>query len=181
MKIHDKTSDEFDDNAFKVEATKPYPMRKDDIEREESMCTVPYTVHTVHSSKERRLPVEIRMRRSIHDTVGEYCGKDMTYGQFYEEAAILFMDINPKSGMSLNVINPQMDENTIEDRMDELICIGNLEDFIRDVKRCISAGGNGLHHSKIKKLRKIINECKKINNRGEKLNKLINEALNYVN
>ena len=176
MTNHTKPDRVIEDNAFKEENSIPSVMRETIPNKKKQDSTV-HTVHTVH--REKRVPIEIRMRRSIHENVGRYCGKSLSFGDFYEQAAILFMEINPKYESPINVSRPLIYDNDLEQNLSEIIYIGDLEDWL-DVVRPIVNQGITLHKSKIKTLRAIIKECKKLNTRSEKLNQLLQEALEYA-
>jgi len=159
----------------------PQENRKECKEREENACNAVHTVHTVHSNSEKRRPIEVRMRDAIHKTVGRYCDfAEITIGQFYEEAAILFMDLNPINGTLLVVekLEKRVDDNDLEARVSDLFYIVELEDFIERVDE-IKRSGVNIHRSNIKKLLNILKDCKKINNRSERLDTLMNQALSY--
>jgi len=150
-------------------------------EREENTCNAVHTVHTVHSNSERRRPIEVRMRGAIHKTVGRYCGfAEITIGQFYEEAAILFMDLNPVNGSLFVVEKPEkrVNDNGFEERMGELICIDELEDFIERVDK-IKNSGVEIHRSNVKTLLKILKNCNKISQRSQHLETLMSAAMSY--
>lgn len=115
------------------------------------------------------------MRRSIHNVVAKYCGKDMTFGQFYEEAAILFMDWNQKEYTPLLVSKTERVVDDLDEQIQEIICIDDLETFFKPLKP-----GMRLHVNKKKKLFKLLKECKKVNNRGDRLEELMKEALSYL-
>ena len=149
-------------------------------EREENVCSTPHTPHTLHT-KEKRQPINIRLRRSLHDVFMKYCvGSDMTAGQFYEEAAILFIDLNPVIGSVFVFEKPerQTRNNGFEDRMGELICIDELEDFVERVDK-IKNSGVEIHRSNVKTLLKILKECNKIKTRSEHLETLMSAAMSY--
>lgn len=138
-------------------------------------CTVPCTVHTVHN--EKRFPTEIRLRRTIHEVVKRYCGNSgITLGDFYEGAAILFMDLNPVEFFGVNLITPERRQQALDDQLREIVCIDELEGFIENVKTL----RNGLHVSRKKEGIAILKNCEKINNRSERLEALIQEAIEYI-
>ena len=149
-------------------------------EREENVCSTPHTPHTLHT-KEKRQPINIRLRRSLHDVFMKYCaGADMTAGQFYEEAAILFIDLNPVIGSIFVFEKPerQTRNNDFEERMGELICIDELEDFVERVDK-IKNSGVEIHRSNVKTLLNILKECNKIKTRSERLETLMSKAMSY--
>lgn len=143
--------------------------------KSKSYSTV-HTVHTVHS--EKRLPVEVRMRRSIHDVIRRYCGNaDMTIGEFYERSAILYMDLNPVEFFGANIIIPDRRQQNIDDQLREIISVEELKDFI-DKTAVLK---KPFHISKKKEAISILKECSKINNRSEELETLIREVMNLIN
>ena len=104
----------------------------------------------------------------------------MTAGQLYEEAVILFMDLNPVIGSPLVIEKPEgrARNNDFEARMSELICIDEMEDFVERVDG-IKRSGVEIHRSNIKKLLKILKECNKIKNRSQRLEALMDKAMSY--
>jgi len=71
---------------------------------------VPHTYYTVSTvkythKKEQRIPISIRVRNSVHSGVSTYCRMSgMTIGEFYELAAIAYMEKNPVDGLTI-IIN----------------------------------------------------------------------------
>lgn len=150
---------------------------RESIEIDRDRYSTVRTVHTVHTIKEKRLPIEIRLRKSIHSNVMTYCAlARMTAGQFYEEAAILFMDLNPVEGAVLIVEKPNKEDPSLKDRMLELMLIPELERWIGSTENV----SGKLHPNKIKRLYKIIEQSGKIYNKSDKMQELLEEALNRV-
>ena len=134
-----------------------------------------HTVHTVHH--EPRFPVEIRMRKSIHGVVRRYCGNsDMSFGEFYERAAIMFMDVNPVEFFGANVIMPEICQQNIDDQLREIICVDELQDFLSKAKLVKGT----LHVSKKKTAIGILKECSKINKRSDELEALMYEVMEVI-
>lgn len=145
-------------------------------------CNAYNAYNAYNGINERRVSQCIRIRPSIHKAVGSYCHDTrMNIGEFYEEAALTYFQINPppeRGGEIIIVRDSGVVDKSVEDRMTELICIGELEAFLDGMRR--SHRVNGIHHSKIKKLKVILSECEKIPSRGDELNGLIKEAVEYV-
>ena len=100
----------------------------------------------------------------------------MTGGQFYEEAGIMFMDINPPPMAKMHkIIVPERNGYDLDEQIQEIICIDDLETFFKPLTT-----GMKLHVNKKKKLFKLLKECKKVNNRGDRLEELMKEALTYI-
>lgn len=152
---------------------------RESIERREEECSVAHTPHTLHNNKEQRHPINIRIRRSIHNIFMEYCGTDMTAGQFYEEAGILFMDLNPKDRSIFIVEKPQRNNLSVKGRMLTMICTQELEDVIPVLKR-LTDNGRKIHKNLLERLSKTFDKCYKINTPNAELKVLIEEALKYV-
>ena len=148
------------------------PSYSNNIDREidRDRCSV-YTTHTtLHSIVEQRKAVQVRMKPTIHKVVGRYCGKDISLGQFYEEAAILFMELNPKDGVYLNVEKPERNNKNMDDRIQEMICVSDLSEFLQGKRKPL--------HKKIqRRILGLLKECRKVNNRGEELTALMMEAM----
>ena len=135
-----------------------------------------YTTHTTHTTlHEERKPIQIRMRQSVHDAVGRYCGKEMTYGQFYEEAAILFMDLNPVNGALLIVEKPKQHDPSFEDSLQEMIIIDEIEELLDNLRRI-----NGkIHYKRKKDFLGIVKQYQKIKVPSDRLQRLVREAKSY--
>jgi len=144
-----------------------------------------YNAYNAYNDKmEKRLNHCIRLKPSIHRAVKNYCHDTrMNIGRFYEEAAITFFQINPPPETGSLIMVVKEDEihknNSLEQSLSEIICIGDLEEWLDSV-RPLKHQGIELHKSKIKTLRDIIRECKKLNTRSDKLEQLLEEALDYV-
>jgi len=146
---------------------------------EEKRCSV-YTTHTtLHNNKEERIPVQIRMRRSVHKVVGNYIKKTMSYGQFYEEAAILFMDINPKEFSPLVVEKLERPrQNGVQGRMQELVCVDEFTEFVELL------GRDNPDNQRLRSIRRgqfieLLKKCEKIKTWGDQLVALIEEVETY--
>ena len=148
--------------------------RIDQDRKEKSYSTV-RTVHTVHPP-EVRVPTEVRMRRSIHNAVMRYCGSErITAGQFYEEAAILLMGMEPINGVHVITVRPPERERNLDEELQEIICIEKLENFIETKKPFKGK----LHVNSKDSLLKILRECRKVKNRSAELEALMTEAMAY--
>jgi len=134
------------------------------------------TVHTVHTVHEKRVPIEIRMRKSIHDAVGRYIRNSMTHGQFYEEAAILFMDINPPlNSAPITVIRLENKDQSLDDALQEMIVLDVLTVFLERLRQIKGV----IHVSNKKNFRGIIKEYQKVKSPSDNLIKLMKEAKSY--
>lgn len=159
-------------------------LREEDTPREyreidRKLNTTPHTPHTPHN--EKREATQIRLRKSIHKAVSEYChDARMGIGQFYEEAAILFIDVNPPP-MRNPVILEKLErrDNSPRDRMLSMICKKELEEIIPALKT-LSDNHREIPKRLLEKLTKTFDKCYKITTPSEELNLLILEALEYV-
>lgn len=136
-----------------------------------------YTTHTTHTTlHEERKPIQIRMRQSVHDSVGRYCGKEMTYGQFYEEAAMLFMDVNPKPlPHNITLVRLERHDQGFEDSLQEMIVVDELEELLGKLRLV-----NGkIHRTRKKDFLGIVKEYKKVKTPSENLQTLMREAKSY--
>ena len=150
---------------------------KENIGMNEYRCNVLHTLHTLHEKRNVR---SIRMRDSIHESVSRYCAfADITIGQFYEESAILFMDLNPVNGTVLNVEHPRKNGVSLKDRMLDMICVGELNDMIPSLRKTRERGYD-IHKNLLEGMRKIFDKCYKINEPSDELSRLIEEALSYL-
>jgi len=119
------------------------------------------------------------MRKSVHGVVGTYLEKTMTYGQFYEEAAILFMDLNPKDFSPLVVeqlARPR--QNGVQDRMQELVCIDEAMELV-ELLISDNPENQRKRHSRRKQFIELLKNCNKIKTWGDTLISLIEEAETY--
>ena len=122
------------------------------------------------------MPTEIRMRRSIHDAVMRYCGSErITAGQFYEEAAVLLMGIEPINGVNIIAVKPPERERNLDDELQEIICIEKLEKFIEEV----ADFKHRLHVNRKDELLKLLKECRKVKKRSPELDALMDEVMTY--
>jgi len=139
--------------------------------------TTPHTPHTLHPP-EKREPTQIRLRRSIHEAVAKYCGLErIMIGQFYEEAAIMFMDLNPpKAAPPIMVVQRGERGQSLDEELQEIICVDELRDFLEGVRQL----KNSLHVTRKKEGITILKNCNKVNNRGEELEALMREAILYI-
>jgi len=167
------------DNPFKGEEGSNSTMEKTNTSKQNNLCSAIHTLHTLHGKNE---PINIRMRKSFHEAFMRYCNlTGMKAGRFYEQAGLLFMDINPIDGVMIVVENTENGsvQTSIEDKMTEIIIIGELEEWLEIVRPLVNQGVE-LHKSKIKSLRQIVRETKNLNTRSDKLNQLLQEALEYA-
>ena len=148
---------------------------RESIEIDKKSYSTVHTVHTVHSNSEKRTSVQIRMRKSIHETASRYCAfARMNIGQFYEEAVILFMDLNPMDG-TLLIVERNERESCLDDQIEEVILIDEFEDAMR-----VLSPERKLHINKKKRLAKLLRRCQKLNQRGERLEELMKTAVSYL-
>ena len=152
---------------------------KEYIGMNEYRCSTPHTPHTLHSKGEKRTPINIRLRRSIHNAVMTYCGNEVTAGQFYEEAAILFMDLNPKQEAFVVIERPYKNGVSLKDRMLDMICVGELTEIIPRLKHASEKGYN-IHKNVLESMRKIFDKCYRVSEPSKELSSLIEEALSYI-
>ncbi len=154
----------------------PYPfIIERDREIETDRQTTPHTPHTPHYFKEKRKPIHIRMRESIHIAAMSYCSKtNMTAGQFYELSGIDYMKNNPPpEDEAITVIAPCEQEQGFDDKLQEVICVHDLESCLKTMPE------KPVHIAYKKKLLRILKECRKVNNRGDRLTELLEEAKQY--
>lgn len=161
-----------------------YPLResldREDIDIDKKRCHALHTLHTLHRKEEKRTQICVRMRKSIHDAVGKYCAiENMTIGQFYEEAGILFMDINPPTNAKLIVNKVEVSQTDLKERVLQQICMNEAE-TLADNLRKISNQGNGIHPNKLQSIYKFFKEYTKLSNPPDELNALVEEILSYV-
>lgn len=155
----------------------PSPSIREYREIDRDSCNALHTVHTVHNNIESRSPVEIRMRKSVHAVFMDYCHRvKITAGQFYEEAGILFIDINPPPmGTVFNIVTHENGEQNLDDQLEEIILIEELSSEMKHLHR-----GKTIHVTKKKRLVKLLKRCQKLDIRGDKLEALMKEAMKYI-
>ena len=117
------------------------------------------------------------MRKSVHEVVGNYINKSMSYGQFYEEAAILFMDINPKEFNPLVVEKPSR-HNNIKDEMQEFICLEDMREFVVRLKKD-DPDNTHLLRARRKNFIELLNDCNKVKIWGDELIALVIKARSH--
>ena len=151
---------------------------RESIEIEQKQCNAIHAIHALHEN-EKRYNRSIRLRDSVHRAVKQYCGvAQMTMGQLYESGALMFMQVNHVAGVFLNVENTENNHQTDDDWMLDLICIGDLEDFI-ELMDTLIRNGTPIHKIRMKQFLVILRECKKVKKRSQKLDSLISKARSY--
>lgn len=100
----------------------------------------------------------------------------MTGGQFYEEAGILFMDINPPPMAKVHkIIIPDKGEVSLDDQIEEVILIDELQEVVK-----LLPPEKKLHVLHKKKLAKLLKRCQKLNQRGDTLEELMKEVISRL-
>lgn len=89
------------------------------------------------------------------------------------------MDLNPVDGTILVVEKNSLRDSSIKDRMLNMICIQELQEFVPVLKRSKEEGFK-LHRVFLDRLRKTFDKCYKVGEPTEELNRLIEEALEYI-
>ena len=148
------------------------------IDMDGKRCSVAHTTHTLHSNKENKTPINIRMRRTRHERNMKYCAlAEMDAGTFYEKASSLYIQINPVDGMVLVVEKPS-DTHRIrgfDDELQEMIVRDDLDTLLSKLKQV-----NGpLHISKKKQFLSVIKQYQKLNTPSDELRELMHEAKGY--
>lgn len=135
-----------------------------------------YTTHTTLHGKEERMPIQVRMRRSIHNAVVRYCGAaGINIGKFYESSVIQMMMLEPVEFTPLLVIKPEPRENNLDDQIEEVILIDELQEVVK-----LLPPEKKLHVLHKKKLAKLLKRCQKLNQRGDPLEKLMKEVISRL-
>ena len=173
------TDSKYNDNSFKEEHHLSSPMTHENIGIKINHGSVVTTLPTL-PIKESRLPYSFKIRKSIYKSATKYRGlSGMNWREFLERSLIQYMEVNPIDGLLVMVNSPENRKVNRDDRMLDIICVGEVESFIKEVKPLVEQGCK-LHKSKAVKLFKILNKSKKIKNMSNKLDKLLDEALEYV-
>lgn len=110
----------------------------------------------------------------------KYCAiTGMTAGDFYEKAGVLYMDVNPApDGVVLFVSRPE-GRSDLKDRMVIQICVQELQELVDGFGR-YHAQGLPFPRSLMERLCRVFDKCYKVSNPSDELNRLVEEALNYV-
>lgn len=157
--------------------------KEENIEGVEDKCSAPHTPHTLHhyNKEDRREPINIRIRRAIHDQFMKYCAlTDMTAGQFYEQAGILFMDLNPPPEPNLLIISKPKQKNTsIRDKVKSSILVKKLKPIVAAFRN-LKQRGVEPPIALIENLDVMFKKYDKISHPTDELNTLIEEAIEYV-
>ena len=142
--------------------------------RLENTCNAYNAYNAVHN--EKRDNHCIRLKPSIHKAVRGYCGiAQLNIGELYEKAALLFMDLNPVDWIILNVEKPNERRTSLDDELQEIICIEKLEKFIEEV----ADFKHRLHVNRKDELLKLLKECRKVKKRSSELDALMDEVMTY--
>ena len=137
-----------------------------------------YNTHNAYNGiQEKKVNHCVRYKPSTHRAVKEYCGTRITMGQFFEEAAVLFIQINPTDRVIVNLENPERRDVSVKDRMLTLICTQELEEHIFTLK---SLNGAKVHKKFLGRISKTFDKCYKISNPTDELSNLIEGVLKYV-
>jgi hypothetical protein len=161
------------------DATPSHDPKREYREIEIDQCNAYNAYNAYNHIKEKRDNHCIRLRPSIHTAVKNYCGRDMSIGQFYEEAAILFMDVNPSDRTVLVVERPERPrQNNIKDEMKSFVCLDSMRDFVEKIEEDDT---DNLRLLKIRreKFIELLNDCDKIKTWGDELNELIVKARSH--
>ena len=137
------------------------------------------TVRTVHDN-EIRAPTEIRLRRSIHRAVKQYCvSEHINIGQLYEEAVILFMDLNPIDFNPINITKQErVTKSSIQSEMQEFVCLDDMREFVERLGRDDKTNNNLYKIRRIKFI-ELLKECNKVKIWGDELSALVMQARNH--
>ncbi len=148
-------------------------------ELEQKQCNVRRVRLTLHDN-EKRVPITIRMRDSVHTAVARHCGgSGIRIGQFYESSVILSMEVDPVEFSPIMVTMPaQPRQIDLRVKVQELICIDDLNLFIGDVDE-LDHSNVVMMQSKKRKLAKILKECYKIKEWNEEISELAEKAMSY--
>ena len=133
------------------------------------------TQHTPQHTTETRKPIQIRMRNSVHEAVSRYCGNDLTLGEFYEKAAILYMQVNPKEYVYLSPLYLDARDKSMDNRVQDMICVDKFEKFVEKLKQL--NGALRINHKE--ELLKLVKESQKVNFKSDRLTSLREEAMSY--
>lgn len=168
-----------DDNSYKGESPISPPMTgEDNLHITHKQCSV-HTTHTTLHKNEERKPIQIRMRKSVHKTVGGYIEKTMSYGVFYERAAILYMDVNPVDRTILVINGAESETTDLDQLMLIMECTQELEEMLIRLKRMISQGVK-FQKKTLADLRKVFAKCRKVKNKSDDMETMIREAITLV-
>jgi len=115
------------------------------------------------------------MRNSVHEAVSRYCGNDLTLGEFYEKAAILYMQVNPKEYVYLSPLYLDTRDKSMDNRVQDMICVDKFEKFVEKLKQL--NGALRINHKE--ELLKLVKESQKVNFKSDRLTSLREEAMSY--
>lgn len=151
--------------------------REEYIEREEKPCNALHTLHTLHEKNDQ---IQVRMRKSLHRGFMKYCAlTNMTAGQFYERAGVLYIDLNPPPAGNLLIISEPEQRTNLRDRMMNQMCVQELQGLVDSLD---SYHAQSLPYPKkvMEGLCRVFDKSYKIVNPSDELNALVEEALKYV-
>jgi len=120
------------------------------------------------------------MRRSIHRNAMKYCAMlDITAGQLYEESIIMFMDLNPVTGLDIVVERPSRATPSVVDKLSSLVCLQELSKLVLVLKQNHEEGREN-HQNLLKKLKKTLSKYERIKHPTKELVGLVDEVFIYV-
>ena len=119
------------------------------------------------------------LSKTVYDEWRRFCRvHKLSTAELIEKALIYAMLTIPNKNALIQVELPQKTnmEQNVSERLQEIICIDELEIFLKKVKNLNS----GLHVNRKRELMGIIKECNKVKSMSPKLEALIGEALSYL-
>jgi len=138
------------------------------------------SIQSIRIENEVKVNASFYMRKSIADISRSYAKRaGMSVGDFVEQSFIQFMDVNPIQEFFYAIEQPPKINNTVENTMLEIICIGDLEEWYEKIQPYIEQN-RAIPKSRVKDVYDIIKRCRKINNISKRLEQLIQEAAKYV-
>jgi len=148
------------------------------IPTKSNQCNAYNAYNAYNNKNEKRDNHCIRIRPSVHRAVKNYChDARMNLGEFYEIAAMFYVDVNPPPNGSPVVFNKlERKQQNIDDQLREIICVDELQEFLSKAKLVKGT----LHVSKKKTAIGILKECSKINKRSDELEALMYEVMEVI-
>lgn len=121
--------------------------------------------------------------KTIYDEWCRFCKVHPTRNksELTELALIYGMMVIPNENVLIQIDIPKetMEKQTLDDKLREIVCFPDLEKWLSDTEQTIKSG-QPIHPNKIKKLHEIIREVNKIKTKSEKMNILLEEAINRI-
>ena len=151
---------------------------KKSIGMNENVCNA--LQYSTYSTQEKNSQIQIRALKSYHEKFMDYCRRaNMTAGNFYKNAGILYMQVNPIDGAIIVVEKSNNNRRSLKNRTANITCIYELNEVLPPLRKADKEGYD-IHQKLLKRTIQALDKSDKIQNKSDELISLIEEALSYI-